>query len=199
MICEKSSELSDDRTDRRRLVGSEQPLEEIDLNISQSNNNSLKDDSNLCYINTEYGISFWESLHSYTPKELEHVDFTNFIFSPLQKDKTLFCKIVMKYDNSMERLYPRYYLYLNQNERILLSAKKVFSSTSICYMITYDDQSLNLKDRNSYVGKISSNFLGTEFNIFDNGKKYNETKIVSEMRMQYGAVNYVNIVLYLES
>jgi hypothetical protein len=181
-----SSEKSNVFSDRRGLM-----IKELEAqNNEGGKHETQRDDSHYSYISTEYSHSFWDSLHSYMPKELDIEDFQNFLFSPLQNDKTLFCKIIRKVDSVYEKLYPRYYLYLSNNEKFLLSAKKAFASTSITYLISNKEGVINMKD-DSYIGKISSNFIGTEFNIFDNGKKHNETKNITEMRTQYGAVTYV--------
>jgi tubby-related protein 1 len=48
-------------------------------------------------------------------------------------------------------------------------------------MITID-QNKFVKDNNGYLGKVRSNFLGTEFNIFDSGKNPKDAKTKAEIR-----------------
>ena len=65
------------------------------------------------------------------------------------------------------------------------------------YMITID-QNKFAKENNGYLGKVRSNFLGTEFYIFDN--KENPKKVKGgmnkkDMRQQYGVVQYETNVL----
>ena len=65
------------------------------------------------------------------------------------------------------RFFPKYTLTLSEGGRFLLNGKKRSARTSN-YMITYD-QKCNRKGA-GYLGKLRSNFLGTEFNIYDWGE-----------------------------
>jgi len=57
-------------------------------------------------------------------------------------------------------------------------------------MISLDHDSFD-KGSKYIVGKIRSNFVGTIFNIFDNGKNPKNTNITEEIRNQLGVVTYV--------
>lgn len=48
-------------------------------------------------------------------------------------------------------------------------------------MITIDQQKFE-KDNNSYLGKVRSNFLGTEFEIFDSRENPKKTNTAEEGR-----------------
>jgi len=48
----------------------------------------------------------------------------------------------------------------------MLTGKKRGMNSTSNYMITIDDQKFE-KDGKGYLGKVRSNFLGTEFYIFD--------------------------------
>lgn len=48
----------------------------------------------------------------------------------------------------------------------MLTGKKRNLNKTSNYMITIDQNKFN-KDANGYLGKVRSNFLGTEFYIFD--------------------------------
>ena len=75
----------------------------------------------------------------------------------------------------------------------MLTGKKRGMNSTSNYMITID-QNKFVKDNNGYLGKVRSNFLGTEFYIFDskeNPKKGNK----EEARHQYGVVQYETNVL----
>jgi hypothetical protein len=113
--------------------------------------------------------------------------------SPLPKDKILNCKIVMRYENSVGKIYPKYNLYIYNNDQFLLSAKKVFKSTSSTYYI-FNNAHNTEKKANSYIGKVSSNFLSTVFNIYDNGKKPGKNMSDHELRINYGTILYVNCI-----
>jgi tubby-related protein 1 len=45
------------------------------------------------------------------------------------------------------------------------------------------------------LGKVRSNFLGTEFYLYDNGKNEKKAKDIEQVREQYGVVQYETNVL----
>ncbi len=98
----------------------------------------------------------------------------------------------MKFENKMEKYFPRYYLYINSNEKFLMGAKKIFAGTSTVYYISREIDDFNI-DSKAYLGKISSNFVGNEFNIYDRGKSGKEAKLEGDLRAQLGFVSYVKI------
>ncbi len=64
----------------------------------------------------------------------------------------------------------RYRLYLDDGRHFLLAARKRKTSTSSQYILTMDSEDLGRSSK-GYVGKLRSNFVGTEFVVFDNGTK----------------------------
>jgi tubby-related protein 1 len=64
------------------------------------------------------------------------------------------------------KLYPTYELYLDEEDRFLLAAKKRSKNKTSNYIISQDAKSLG-KDSASYLGKLRSNFVGTEFVVYD--------------------------------
>ena len=76
--------------------------------------------------------------------------------------------------------YPEYFLYLDgpgttpgqptDDAVFLLSARRRKKSTSSNYVISLDEEDLNRQSGN-FFGKLRSNFVGTEFTIFDKGAK----------------------------
>ena len=61
------------------------------------------------------------------------------------------------------------------------------------YMITIETKKFE-KDTKGYLGKVRSNFLGTEFYLFD-GKENPKKGAGEEVRQQYGVVQYETNVL----
>ena len=45
-----------------------------------------------------------------------------------------------------------------------------------------------VKDAQGYLGKVRSNFLGTEFYIFDTGENPDKAKTADDIRAQHGVV-----------
>ena len=51
------------------------------------------------------------------------------------------------------------------------------------------------KSTKGYLGKLRSNFLGTEFYLYDNGDNPKKAKAFDQVRAQYGVVEYEKNVL----
>lgn len=95
--------------------------------------------------------------------------------------------------SGFNRLFPKYILSLSEGGRFLLNAKKRTARTSN-YMITFD-QKMNRKG-GAYLGKVRSNFLGTEFNIYDWGENPKKKNCATDhWRTQQACVLYESNVL----
>jgi len=70
----------------------------------------------------------------------------------------------------MESLYPKYYVHIKNNEKFLMAARKRPNNMTSNYLITMDNENFDKKSK-YYLGKLRSNFMGTEFHIFDTLKK----------------------------
>jgi len=64
-------------------------------------------------------------------------------------------------------LFPKYILKLSEGEKFLLSGKKRSGNKTSNYMVSIEQDSK--KKGKGYLGKVRSNFMGTEFVIYDNG------------------------------
>lgn len=92
------------------------------------------------------------------------------------------------------KMYPVYEVYLESPRKLLLAAKKRTKNKTSNYLISMDRYSLD-KDSNSYTGKVRSNFVGTEFLLFDDGVNPKEGGLAAEVRHQLGAVLYESNIL----
>lgn len=62
------------------------------------------------------------------------------------------------------------------------------------YHISIERENIKKGDAN-VVGKLRSNFLGTEFGAFDNGKNPGSTQNFTEIRCEIARIAYVEILL----
>lgn len=109
------------------------------------------------------------------------------ILSPLPR-KTIFkCNIVRKKDG-LDKSFPKYYAYSFPNERFLMAARKRPKNSTPNYIITLSQETFE-KDSN-YLGKLRSNFFGTEFNLFDTGLNPNSTSKSIDWRCHLAGVDY---------
>ena len=77
------------------------------------------------------------------------------------------CSIV-RHKSGFNRFWPRYTLSLSATNQFLLTGKKRGANKTSNYMISMDQEKIDKKSA-GYLGKVRSNFLGTEFSIYDNG------------------------------
>lgn len=72
-----------------------------------------------------------------------------------------------------------------------MAARKRPNNTTPNYLITMDNE--NFEKDKLCLGKLRSNFMGTEFQIYDTGKNPNDTKNFDDLRVHLGCVKYVKI------
>jgi hypothetical protein len=182
--------LKNDTSSQTNILKTHEPIlshTETRLNEDTEFKSKEKDnyDQELCFKN----------IISIIPEPIPSLYLLKFLYSPLCKNRTLICKILRSETSKFsERLYPKYSLFIHNNEKLLMVAKKIWKPTSSNYLIMISDGDFD-QSSPGYLGKISSNFLCTEFNIFDKGKNPKESNIQDEWRNQYGAINYVRIEL----
>ena len=81
--------------------------------------------------------------------------------------------------------------------KFILAAKKRSRNATSNYLVTIDNKDMSIKSPN-YLGKLRSNFLGTEFTIFDKGlnPKKKEAFINPDgVREQFGVILYASNLL----
>jgi hypothetical protein len=82
---------------------------------------------------------------------------------------------IERHKSGFNRIWPKYTLCLSDGAKFLLSGKKRGANATSNYLISLDQEKLDKKS-NGYLGKVRSNFLGTEFYIYDTGKNPNKNK-----------------------
>lgn len=80
-------------------------------------------------------------------------------------------------------------MYLDNGGTYLMSAKKRGMNMSSNYMISCNQKELEVKSP-WCVGKLRSNFLGTEFHCYGPGKNPGDTKNTDQWRKEYATVCY---------
>ncbi|CAH1100594.1 unnamed protein product [Psylliodes chrysocephalus] len=94
-----------------------------------------------------------------------------FILQPAQLKVLYKCRITRDRKGMDRGLYPTYYLHLEKDygkKVFLLAARKRKKSTTSNYLISTDPTDLS-RNAESFVGKLRSNLIGTQFTVYDNG------------------------------
>ena len=125
--------------------------------------------------------------------ENEMRDMKKFLTTPIIRGIILQCTI-RRDKSGFNRLFPKYYMSLSEGLTFLLAGKKRAGNRTSNYMVTMHQKDFNTKS-SSFLGKVRSNFLGTEFMLYDNGlnpkrKGANPNNIRSEL----GVVLYVSTI-----
>lgn len=101
---------------------------------------------------------------------------------------------ITRHKNGLNRLWPKYSLELSDSGKFLLTGKKRSGNATSNYLISMD-QNKTSKNSQGYLGKTRSNFLGTEFYVFDGGENPEKAKFPESIRKQHGVVQYETNVL----
>jgi tubby and related proteins len=117
---------------------------------------------------------------------IEITDVRSFLMTPGPSSRPILCYIVR--DKGSAKMYPKYSLFLEDGNRFLLSARKRKKSRSSNYLLSLNNDDL-ARDAPGFFGKVRSNFVGTDFTIFDKGDKQDSS------RQEFGVVTYQYNVL----
>ncbi|KNA08874.1 hypothetical protein SOVF_158770 [Spinacia oleracea] len=101
-----------------------------------------------------------------TPEQCGKLTFPISLKQPGSRDQPIQCYIKRDRATSTFRLYYGLTPSEDENDKLLLAARKIRRATSTDFVISLvaDDFS---RASNAYVGKLRSNFLGTKFTVYD--------------------------------
>ncbi|KAG7187915.1 hypothetical protein KM043_013879 [Ampulex compressa] len=125
----------------------------------------------------------------------------NFVLQPANKKMHYKCRITRDRKGMDRGLYPTYFLHLERDygkKIFLLAGRKRKKSTTSNYLISTDPTDLS-RGGESFVGKLRSNLLGTQFTVYDNGysfaSKEDKREEGAQPRQELAAVVYDTNVL----
>ena len=128
-------------------------------------------------------------------------DFSNmrsFLTSPAPRDAGILqCYIRRSRAAGGSKMYPEYCLYLKQGDRFLLCSKKRSKNKTSNYLISMQRGDLDRYGPN-YLGKVRSNWLGTEFTVYDDGGNPKDAAVYTGQqpaRQELGVATYAANVL----
>ena len=117
-----------------------------------------------------------------------------FLDSPLPKDVMIQCTILRE-RSGFNRIYPKYFLFVSDTHQFLLAGRKRPGNKTSNYLMSMSQKDLKTKSP-SYLGKVRSNFMGTEFMIYDKGLNPKKKAATPEnLREELGAIMYQSNLL----
>lgn len=108
----------------------------------------------------EDNIETYNKIVSLIKTSLPYFEHKMFIISPLPHYYSLICNIHIEYNSCLELMYPKIILSLNNNERVILIAKKQFSLSGVVFNLYLDNEG------NHCIGILESNFKRSNFKLF---------------------------------
>jgi len=99
---------------------------------------------------------------------------------PLPRKMMVQCSI-RRDKSGFNRFWPKYICHLSNGGKFLLVGKKRAANNTSNYLISYNMDCLESKPP-FYLGKLRSNFLGTEFNVYDHGFSPKKNSNIEKIR-----------------
>merc|ERR1719482_2012483 len=128
------------------------------------------------------------------PAVIDTTDLRAFLMRPGPAGAMVQCYIQRR-KTGLGRLFPTYEIYLKDGDRFLLAARKRKKNKSSNYLISLDKDDLNRHSGN-FFGKLRSNFIGTEFSLYDKGVNPEKDSSDEEhVRQELGTILYKQNVL----
>lgn len=125
----------------------------------------------------------------------EMMDMKKFLTSPIPKNVLLLCSVRRDSKGLKKKFYPKYLMHLSEGYSFLLAGKKRAKSKTSNYLISMHQNELSTRSP-GYLGKLRSNFLGTQFVIYDSGEDPSKkTTTVDNVREELGVVFYQSNIL----
>lgn len=121
------------------------------------------------------------------------IDIKQFLMRPCPRGAQIQCTI--KRDRSgFNRFFPKYHCFLSHGPQYLMTGKKKAYNKTSNYLLSYKKDELKKKSL-YYLGKLRSNFMGTEFNVYDGGENPKKTHDPNLVRENLGVVIYESNLL----
>lgn len=133
--------------------------------------------------------------------KVDITDMKSFLLRPLSNAYDIVECYIERNKSGASKMFPEYCLYMKEGDRFLLTAKKRPNNRTSNYLISMQRGDFSRKGTENYLGKLRSNFLGTEFVIYDNGvnpKDADDDTITSNpavIRQELGIALYAANVL----
>ena len=106
-------------------------------------------------------------LDAMAPAVIDTSDLKAFLMRPGPQGAMVQCYIQRR-KSGLARLYPTYEVYLKDGEQFLLAARRRKKQKQSNYKVSLDRDDLS-RNSSNYFGKLKSNFMGTEFQMYDKG------------------------------
>mmetsp|Transcript_28981 Transcript_28981/g.61255 ORF Transcript_28981/g.61255 Transcript_28981/m.61255 type:complete len:720 (+) Transcript_28981:1092-3251(+) len=207
--AEENASLTTQRNPEIRLSKMKRSISTRSLSFQESNeldnqdakqSKSSKEDNSEKNSTKDEGALSTKQIMSIEEANLDDPNvMRSFLMKPCPKGEGMTQCCIRRNKGIKNALFPEYRIYLKRNnsktETFLMTSKKRVGNKTSNYLIS---MSRNVHDKNSdnILGKLRSNFLGTEYVIYDHGKNpdyddsYYDEKNCDDIRCELGAILY---------
>ncbi|XP_062383031.1 tubby protein homolog [Sardina pilchardus] len=168
--------------------------------LSKKKEKRDKINHSIASLNSNYRESSSETESTGRSSPLSVEDLEQFALRPAPRDMTIQCRITRDRRGVEKGIYPTYYLHMEKEDGkrvFLMAGRKRKRSKTSNYLISIDPTDLS-RDKDSFIGKLRSNVLGTRFTVYDNGVNPDKKPFVQEcekLRQELVAICYEKNVL----
>ena len=123
--------------------------------------------------------------------QMDLKDMRKFVLNPPPKGKVIQVSILRDKSGFKNRFYPKFHVFFSENINYhIMSACKRPGNKSSNYILSLDKKDFKRKSKNC-LGKLRSNFVGTEFHLYDQGENPKKKKIKPEqVRSEFAYIKY---------
>lgn len=126
---------------------------------------------------------------------LDLSDMPAFLTQPTPRSAGVVQCYIHRFKSGMNKLFPLYHVFMKDGDRFLLAAKKRSKQRTSNYLISSNKDDLSRTGPN-FVGKLRSNFVGTEFTVYNNGVNPKDAGgDTDRLRTELALVTYASNVL----
>jgi len=128
--------------------------------------------------------------------ELDFSSMKSFVTSLCPRQVGTFECYIERKKSGFKSWSPEYFCFAKDGHRFLLAAKKRKANRTSNYAIAWTREGIGGKDSPGYIGKVRSNFVGTEFVAYDTGINPKDAEMSSmEIRKELACVRYETNVM----
>jgi len=140
------------------------------MNLSNSTSNILGKDKNSNGLSEDKDKESDEENEKVISEMMENLD--SFVLEPAPQGALVKCRITRDRKGMDRGLFPTYFLHMEKEDGrkiFLLAGRKRKKSATSNYLMSTDPTDLS-RGGDSFIGKLRSNMLGTQFTIYDGGE-----------------------------
>ncbi len=128
--------------------------------------------------------------------ELKLKDVRAFIMKPAPKNRVIQVSLLRDKSGFRNRFFPKFHVFFSENINYhIMSARKKPGNKSSNYILSLSKKNFK-RNSEDCLGKLRSNFIGTEFHLFDTGENPKKKNIPDDyIRKEFCYIQYDKNIL----